>query len=287
MTNEIFSNAFAAWVRYDDYELRNDAWNEPFIVPTQNAKATIYNPVEQVRDMAIEALNLGRVMDSCEFDAKDMMGQILQFVRKYGFLGVMVDVPLNDNFYKVDETYIMPNPFFPLDEKMGTQEYMAKFFPFEESVPQLEQTDASISAFAGHGPVYEYVFSGAYSERLSFYVSYFQNLYTLFNACIKYTDEPEVFRAMALRTSILQYSDHKLRYNIAAAGRPEMCWEFASMKAVMDLFVVGCITDSAQPIRQCKHCGKVFYREDLRMEFCSHQCRNRYNVYKSRAKKAD
>ena len=164
---------------------------------------------------------------------------------------------------------------------------MAKFFPFEEAVPQQEQTDTSISAFAGREPVYEYVFSGAYSERLSFYVSYFQNLYTLFNACLKYIDEPEVFRAMALRTSILQYSDHKLRYNISAAGQPEMCWEFASMKAVMDLFVVGCITDPAQPIRQCKHCGKVFYREDLRMEFCSPQCRNRFNVYKSRAKKVE
>ena len=55
-------------------------------------------------------------------------------------------------------------------------------------------------------------------------------------------------------------------------------------EGVMALFIVGCITDPAQPIRQCKHCGKIFYREDLRMEFCSPQCRNRFNVYKSRKK---
>jgi len=284
MINEIFSNAFAAWVRHDDYELRTDEFNDIYIMPTEKSKATIYNPVEQARDMAVDALNLGREIDASDFDAKTMMGQIRQFVYKYGFLGVMVDIPLNDNFFTAGETYVTSNPFFPLDEKIDTQEYMANFFPFGETVPQLEQTDASISAFAGRGPVYEYVFSGAYSERLAWYVSYFQTLYTLFDACLKYADEPEVFRAIAYRTSILRYSDHKLRYSISAAGRPVMRWEFASLKAVIDLFVVGCITDPAQPIRQCKHCGKIFYRDDLRMEFCSPQCRNKFNVYKSRAK---
>jgi len=286
MTNEIFSNAHASWVRYDNYELRKDG-HDTYIVPACGAKATIYNPVDQVRDMSIEALNLGREMDSCEDDAAETTKQILRFVQKYGFLGVMVDVPVSDNFYEAEETHFIPNPFFPVDEKMDTQKYMARFFPFEETVPQLEQTDTSISAYAGRKPIYEYVFSGAYCEWLMFYVSYFQNIFKLFDACMKYVDEPQLFRALALRTGILQFSEHKLRYSIVAAGQPVMRWEFASMKAVMDLFVVGCITDPAQPVRQCKHCGKIFYRDDLRMEFCSPQCRNRYNVYKSRGKKTD
>ena len=283
MTNEIFSNAHASWVRYDNYELR-EYGRDTYIVPARDAKATIYNPVDQVREMAVEAMNLGRVMDSCEFDTEDMMRQILRFVQKYGFLGVMMDVPVNDNFFAEEETRFIPNPFFPVDEKMDTREYMARFFPFEEAVPRLEQTDTSISAHAGRKPIYEYVFSGAYGEWLMFYVSYFQNLFKLFDACMKYVGEPQLFRALALRTGVLQYSEHKLRYSIAAAGQPVMRWEFASMKAVMDLFVVGCITDPAQPVRQCKHCGKIFYREDLRMEFCSPQCRNKYNVYKFRRK---
>ena len=287
MINQIFSNALAAWVRYDGYEMRESGWSDTYFIPSPDAKPIIYNPIDLARDMSIEAMNVGRVMDSCEYEFMDISKQLLQFVRKYGFLGVMVDVPMNDNFYEAEETHFIPNPFFPIDEKMDTQEYMAKFFPFEETVPQLEQTDTSISAYAGRKPIYEYIFSSAYSEWLMFYVSYFQNLYKLFSACMTYVDEPQVFRAMALRSGILQYSDHKLRYSIAAAGQPVMRWEFASLKAVMDLFVVGCITDPAQPIRQCKHCGKIFYRDDLRMEFCSPQCRNRFNVYKSRAKKVD
>jgi len=266
--------------------MREDRSRDTYFVPSPNAKATIYNPIDVARDMAIEALNMGREMDSCLYDSDDMTKQIFRFVQKYGFLGVMIDVPLNDNFFDAEETYLTPSPFFPLDEKCDTQEYMAKFFPFEETVPQLEQTDTSISAYAGRKPIYEYVFSGAYGEWLMWYVGYFQNLFKLFNACMTYVDEPQVFRAMALRSGILEFSEHKLRYNIAAAGQPIMRWEFASLKAVMDLFVVGCITDPAQPIRQCKHCGKIFYRDDLRMEFCSPQCRNRFNVYKSRARKA-
>ena len=70
------------------------------------------------------------------------------------------------------------------------------------------------------------------------------------------------------------------------ADRPEICWEFASLKAMFDLFIVGSITDATAPLRECKHCGKVFYAENARLEFCRPACRNQYNVYKFRRKEA-
>ena len=42
------------------------------------------------------------------------------------------------------------------------------------------------------------------------------------------------------------------------------------------------------PLRICKHCGKVFYAKNPKAEYDSSQCRNQANVYKSRNKnKAD
>ena len=38
------------------------------------------------------------------------------------------------------------------------------------------------------------------------------------------------------------------------------------------------------PLKICKHCGKVFYAKNPKAEYCSPQCRNQANVYKSREK---
>lgn len=47
------------------------------------------------------------------------------------------------------------------------------------------------------------------------------------------------------------------------------------------------LTDENSSLKVCKHCGKVFVATRPNMEFCSPQCKNQYNVYKSRAKKND
>ena len=38
------------------------------------------------------------------------------------------------------------------------------------------------------------------------------------------------------------------------------------------------------PLKICKHCGKVFYAKNPKAEYDSSQCRNQANVYKSRNK---
>lgn len=47
------------------------------------------------------------------------------------------------------------------------------------------------------------------------------------------------------------------------------------------------LTDEKTPLRLCKHCMKVFVASRPSNEFCSHECKNRHNVYKSRAKKKE
>ena len=43
-------------------------------------------------------------------------------------------------------------------------------------------------------------------------------------------------------------------------------------------------TIERKTVKMCKHCGKPFSSENLKAEYCSPQCRNQANVYKSRAK---
>ena len=44
------------------------------------------------------------------------------------------------------------------------------------------------------------------------------------------------------------------------------------------------LVDDAKPLRQCKHCQKVFLGSRANSAFCSARCKNQYNVYKSRGK---
>ena len=45
------------------------------------------------------------------------------------------------------------------------------------------------------------------------------------------------------------------------------------------------LTDSENPIKLCRHCTKAFVASRPSAVFCSPQCKNKHNVYKSRAKK--
>ena len=45
------------------------------------------------------------------------------------------------------------------------------------------------------------------------------------------------------------------------------------------------LTDDSNPIRICRQCQKIFVASRPKVVFCSPQCNNRYNVYKSRKKK--
>ena len=38
------------------------------------------------------------------------------------------------------------------------------------------------------------------------------------------------------------------------------------------------------PLKICKHCGKVFYAKNPKAEYDTSKCRNQANVYKSRNK---
>lgn len=59
---------------------------------------------------------------------------------------------------------------------------------------------------------------------------------------------------------------------------------FNSLVSALDVILLVKICDKNQPLRMCKHCEKLFIAENVRTEYCSHQCRNKANVYKSRDK---
>ncbi len=65
---------------------------------------------------------------------------------------------------------------------------------------------------------------------------------------------------------------------------PTLVWDFNSLKQAIDTILLLHVTTERKTVEMCKHCGKAFSSQNLKAEYCSPQCRNQANVYKSRAK---
>lgn len=76
-------------------------------------------------------------------------------------------------------------------------------------------------------------------------------------------------------------------YHIELLDKPTIAWDFHSLMLAIQMKFSFMITDENSTLKLCKHCGKIFVASRSNVQFCSPQCKNQYNVYKSRAKKED
>ena len=88
----LFEQSRSHWVRYDRYELKTAADGKRYITPTKDAKPDVYNPMKEMPGMVLDALNVGMLMMGRRKDV-DVETAILEFVTKYGLLGLMTALP--------------------------------------------------------------------------------------------------------------------------------------------------------------------------------------------------
>ena len=73
-------------------------------------------------------------------------------------------------------------------------------------------------------------------------------------------------------------------YHIELLEKPTIVWNFHSLLLAIQMMFSFMLTDEKSSLKICKHCGKVFLASRPNTVFCSGQCKNQYNVYKSREK---
>ena len=75
--------------------------------------------------------------------------------------------------------------------------------------------------------------------------------------------------------------------HIALLEKPTLIWDFHSLLLGIQLMFSFMLTEEKTPLRICRHCDKVFMASRPSNQFCSPECKNRYNVYKTRAKQKE
>lgn len=279
----VFEQTSSEWVRFSKYEYKEIGGRE-YLTPAADSDISIYNPLDIAEDLVVDALNLGALLYQNEEMTDKGKAALLDYARKYGLLGFVTAIPLNGNFMEYPNVFFGRNGFFDVDF-METKDYLQIFQPFgiKEGQPRTGFT-LPPALLMGKTLEYGIVFSRNYAERTDWLFGVFSEFYTHFAACVAYhaTDNPALQRRYA--DIVSSFCEYGLGFRMRMDNKPVMVWDFVSLKTALETVYAFLVSSADQPLRICKHCGKVFYATHGRTEFCSGRCRNQYNVYKSRGK---
>ncbi len=292
----IFKRASSNWVKYSEYilaEADNGVW---YVMPAPDAKVKIYNILENYETMVIDALNVGLTCMNSEKTDEDKEQAIFSFISNYGLLGLMTALPTTPQFMNYDAVYLNKNQYIK-EETMQTEEYLKLFFPFK--MPNINKRKDGVSWTVGGDKdmmalaltmdkrpmAVNMGFQKEYAERYDWIVKQFKDwAFTFFTSILYYEDFDSLDDTTKnlYRQSMAAFDGIAPTYHIELLDTPTMVWDFHSLLLGIQMMFSFMLVNDKNPLRICKHCNTVFKASRPSAVFCSPQCKNRYNVYKSR-----
>ena len=133
-------------------------------------------------------------------------------------------------------------------------------------------------------------FQKEYAERYDWLVTLFKDwAFTFMSSFLYYQDFDMLdnIQKQLYRQGMAAFGGIAPTYHIELLERPTIVWDFHSLLLGMQMMFSFMLTDEKSALKVCKHCGKAFGANRPNSVFCSGKCKNRYNVYKSRAKDKD
>jgi len=296
----LYKQTSAYWVKYSEYAVREARDGNRYIRSTPKAKAIVYDPLKDVEALVVDALNVGLLqMGRAKHTTVD--AALMEFIHKYGLLGIVSALPTTPTFMEYDMAYLPKNQFIKADA-MPKKEYASLFFPFyrpnylmgedEPPFPAIYDRDelALAAAFSNKPLGMTMSFERSYSERYDWLLLQFKDwAFTFLTSVFYYEDQDKLDEAAknTLRQGMAAFGGISPTYRIALYDKPTIIWDFHSLLLAIQMMFSFALTDEAKPLRLCRHCQKIFIARHPNAAFCSPQCKNQHNVYKSRAKKAE
>ena len=293
----IFQKSSSNWVRYDKYEWRTAADGKCYITPAADAKPSIYNPIKDYETLVLTAINIGTTAMN-KASESELKEAIMDFVSEYGMLGLMTALPTTPDFITYEAVYLPKNHFIR-EENISTEKYLSYFFPFDKidfrkkGIESSWSTDspemiALIMTMKNKPQAVVMSFQREYAESYDWLVEVFRDwAFTFFSSFLYYQDYDRLDEneRNLYRQGMAAFGGVAPTYHIELREHPTLVWDFNSLLLCVQMMFSFMLTDDNSSLKVCKHCGKAFVATRPNMEFCSPQCKNQYNVYKSRAKK--
>jgi hypothetical protein len=296
----LFEHTSAPWIKYSSYEYRTADDGTLYIVVSENAKPEMYRPMQDAEKLVLDAVNIG--LHSMHKVSEDVLHEmVLRFVNTYGFLGFMTALPTTAEFITYKSVYLPKNHFIR-EEALSTEEYLAYFYPFDkldfhkrgmESGWSVSDRDGvAITMALGNSPqAVTMSFQKEYAEKYDWMIKEFTDwAFTFMTSFLYYHDYDKIDEQTRdlYRQGMSAFGGISPTYHIALKeNAPVIVWDFHSLLVMIQMCFSFMLTDESCDMKLCKHCGNAFVASRKGNDFCSPQCKNQYNVYKSREKKKD
>ena len=305
-----FESSSADWARFDEYMVIRSG-GKKYVTPGVSANIAAYDPLEMADGIVVDALNIGVMCLGDIADEGKIEEAILGFCGRYGLLGFMSALPTTPDFWEDDAVHIPKNPMFR-PSRMPVKEYVDMFFPPEKGEMMGRKAKAMqslLSDLVGDEPLIgigerdsyavqmrfkgmpfaqRRTFQRGYAEPYEWLREQFRDWATMLCAVRFYFDERDETMRELHRRAMFAFGGIAPHYRVvfdeADSDRPKIKWDFHSLLQTVQMVLSFALTDEAQPLQICKECSKVYYAQDPRSQFYAHECKNRYNVRKSRNK---
>lgn len=290
----LIGNFASDWIRYNDYEFKENEQGELYIVPTAYATFSMYNPFDVADDLLVELMQLGQEALKPHQSEESLKKMIITFAKKYGLFGFISSSVYNRDIIGDEHVLLIENNPITNEKAMTVKKYVNKFIPFAEEgdvefIEYKKCTDVRKSEdspkFYGKRPVViDLIFSRFYAEQVKWIidfakmmVSHFDQILTYKGASAYLTEEVTILAG--------KFNANKIGFTINQLDRTTIAWEFDSLKTAIQTIYAFAVTDEDVLINRCPHCNKMFIAKNQREKYCCVSCRNRANVYKSRSRK--
>ena len=298
--SNLFQKTSSNWVRYDKYEWKEDKEGTLYITPSPDAKVSLYNPLKDSEQIVLKAVNLGLMCMDKNNTQERLQNAIMDFVTGYGLLGFMTALPTTPDFITYHAVYFPKNHFIK-EESMTTEKYLSYFFPFDKidfvkkGMESSWSTDdvqmmALIMTMKNKPQAVMMSFQKEYAERYDWLVTLFKDwAFTFMSSFLYYQDFDMLddMQKQLYRQGMVAFGGIAPTYHIELLERPTIVWDLHSLLLGVQMMFSFMLTDEKSSLKVCKHCGNAFVAGRTNSVFCSGKCKNRYNVYKSRAKDKD
>lgn len=294
MKNKIalIGNFRTDWIRYSDYEIKEDENGIDYIIPTETAYFTMYNPFDVADELVFDLIQIGDELLKQEANKELIRSRVLLFAKKYGLLGLISSSVYNRNIIGEDKVLLTEHNFVSKEKILDVNDYLKLFLPFatEEDVYVREyKRDITVvkaedsPKFYGKRPlVLDIVFSKFYTERLEWILAFAKNIVMHFNEILIYRNN---YLTESVNIMAGKFKAEKIGLTINMLDKAMISWEFDSLKTAIETLYAFAVTDENSILNRCDYCKKVYVAKSDREKYCSPSCRNCSNVIKSRNKK--
>ena len=233
----------------------------------------------------VDLLNIGK---SAVFEENNLEEQIINFVNTYSTLGLMSDFPIN-KYFCLDEKIVLKDYNYIGNSDCTTildrEDYFKIFFP-KCTDKELNELIEKALKLAETSAMEKYITSDLnklligsswYCEPLDMFVQYVKYMYNLLNSITTSED-------LNISELLSQFEVNHLRMLLNQKGTVSIEFPITSSKQFIDFYFAKTVSRDVNLLKICKFCNKAFIANNPKAEYDTPQCKNKANVYKSRAK---